>query len=117
MPPVARIRAVDLCFISAWVPSIVATDMHPIEPAGKPADWAASLITLAVSFMQLVAEGWGLSTIASRAFIAISILKIAVEVGFVEGMIAATTPRGDATSITLSVSLITPTVRIGRMKL
>jgi len=44
-------------------------------------------------------------------------LKIAVEVGLVEGMIAATTPLGEATSMMLSVWRITPTVRMGFMKL
>jgi len=38
------------------------------------------------------------------------ILKIAVEVGFVDGMIAATTPRGEAISTTLPLSETTPTV-------
>ena len=32
------------------------------------------------------------------------------EVGFVEGIIAATTPRGEAISTILSLSVITPTV-------
>ena len=91
--------------------------MHPIAPAGKPAASPASRMTRAVSVMQLVADGCGLSTTASRALMEIRILKIAVEVGLVEGMIAATTPRGEATSIMLSVWRITPTVRIGLMKL
>ena len=45
-----------------------------------------------------------------RDLIAMMILKIAVEVGFVDGMIAATTPRGLAISTMLPVSLTTPTV-------
>jgi hypothetical protein len=39
------------------------------------------------------------------------ILKMAVEVGLVEGMMPATTPRGLAISNTSSDSLMTPTVR------
>jgi len=74
-------------------------------------------MSLAVSLIQFVAEGCGLRTIESRALTAIRILKIAVEVGFVEGMTAATTPRGDATSIMLSSSRMIPTVRIGLIKL
>jgi hypothetical protein len=49
--------------------------------------------------MHLRAEGWGLMTMASRALMARSALKIAVEVGFVDGMIAATTPMGSAISV------------------
>ena len=46
-----------------------------------------------------------------RDLIEIRILKIAVEVGLVEGMMAATTPRGEAISTTFPVSRTTPTVR------
>lgn len=60
--------------------------------------------------MQLTAEGWGESTIVFRDLIAITILKIAVEVGFVDGIIAATTPRGLAISTMLALSETTPTV-------
>ena len=44
---------------------------------------------------------------------------MAVEVGLVEGTIAATTPNGSAISITRVASwrAMTPTVFIGRMKL
>jgi hypothetical protein len=38
------------------------------------------------------------------------ILKIAVDVGLVDGMIAATTPRGEAISTMLPESETTPTV-------
>ena len=61
--------------------------------------------------MQRTAEGCGESTIALRALMAMMHLKIAVEVGFVEGIIAATTPRGLTVSMISLVSETTPTVR------
>src|SRR4030095_1781253 len=94
MPPVARMTAVILCFIKASVPSMVAVVMQLTASAGKPSFTAASRIALTVLLMQRAADGCGDSTIAFRDLIAIKILKIAVEVGLVEGMIPATTPRG-----------------------
>ena len=111
IPPVARITAVCLCFISASVPSIVAVDMQPIASAGKPSLAPASRMTLATSLMQRAADGCGDITIELRDLMAIRILKIAVEVGLVEGIIPATTPRGLAISTTSFVSETTPTVR------
>src|ERR1044072_6493411 len=100
MPPVASIWAVCLCFIQVSVPSIVAVDMQPIASAGKPAFTPASRITRAVSLTHFAADGCGESTTVLRDLIEIRILKIAVEVGLVEGMIPATTPRGLAISTT-----------------
>ena len=111
IPPVARITAVILCFIKASVPSIVAVVMQPIASAGKPSFTPASRMTLTLSLIQRAADGCGDSTIALRDLIAIRILKIAVEVGLVEGMMPATTPRGLAISTTSLVSETTPTVR------
>src|SRR5712671_7972179 len=111
MPPVARITAVSLCFIRASVPSIVAVVMQPIAAAGNPAFTPASRIALTVSLMQRDAEGCGESTIALRDLTAIRILKIAVDVGLVDGIMPATTPRGLAISTTSLVSETTPTVR------
>src|SRR6185295_11320546 len=113
----ARIKAVRLCFINSCVPSIVAIDMQPIADCGNPAASPAARMTRATSFIQFVADGCGLRTTVSRAFMEMSILKMAVEVGFVEGMMAATTPRGEATSTIESVWRMMPTVRMGRMKL
>src|SRR5882724_12992960 len=98
MPPVARMTAVCLCFIKASVPSIVAVVMQPMASAGKPSLTPASRMTRALSLIQRAADGWGDNTTAFRDLIAIKILKIAVEVGLVEGMIPATTPRGLAIS-------------------
>src|ERR1051325_5980410 len=113
IPPVARMTAVSLCFINASVPSIVAGFMQPIASAGKPSLMHASRIVFAVSLMQRAAEGCGDITIALRDLIEIRILKMAVEVGLVDGMMPATTPRGLAISTTSLVSLTTPTVRSG----
>src|SRR5437870_4975787 len=85
MPPVARMTAVCLCFIKASVPSIVAVVMQPIASAGKPSLTAASRITRALSLIHRAAEGCGDSTTAFLDLIAIRILKIAVEVGLVDG--------------------------------
>ena len=67
--------------------------------------------------MQFRAEGWGLITQALRALIEMSALKIAVDVGLVEGTTAATTPIGSAISTTrvCGSSRRMPTVRSGRM--
>src|ERR671927_1487630 len=72
---------------------------------------SASRITRAVSLIHFAADGCGDRTMALRDLIAIRILKIAVEVGLVEGMMPATTPRGLAISITSFDSEMTPTVR------
>src|SRR5258708_6960447 len=106
-----KMTAVILCFIKASVPSIVAVVMHPIASAGNPSFTPASRMAFTVSLIQRAADGCGESTIAFRDLIAIRILKIAVEVGLVEGMMPATTPRGLAISTTSLVSLTTPTVR------
>src|SRR3989449_5127785 len=111
MPPVARITAVCLCFINASVPSMVAVVMQAIASAGNPSFTPASRMAFAVSLIQRAADGCGDMTIELRDLIAIRILKIAVEVGLVDGTMAATTPRGLAISTTSFVSETTPTVR------
>ena len=50
------------------------------------------------SVMHFAARGCGDITMPLRDFMEINILNIAVDVGFVVGMIAATTPMGSATS-------------------
>src|SRR5258708_2141070 len=94
MPPVARITAVCLCFISASVPSIVAEVMHAIASAGNPSLTPASRMTRTVSLIQRAADGCGERTIAFRDLMEIRTLNMAVDVGLVDGMIPATTPRG-----------------------
>ena len=91
--------------------------MQESASLGSPAATAGPCITRTVSRMQLRAEGCGLITTALRALTETRALKIAVEVGFVEGITAATTPIGSAISTTrrsLSSRRI-PTVRRGRM--
>src|SRR5207244_11786231 len=84
IPPVARITAVCLCFISASVPSMVAVVMQPIASAGKPSFTPASRMFLAVSLIQRAADGCGESTIAFSDLIAIRILQIADDVVLVD---------------------------------
>ena len=79
---------------------------------GAPALTAASKTNLAAAIVDFVALGCGEKMIAFLVFKAINDLKIAVEVGFVVGMIPAKTPKGSATifvPFALS-SLITPQV-------
>ncbi len=85
--------------------------MQPTASAGSPSLTPASRITRAVSLMHFAAEGCGDSTMALRDLTEMRILKMAVEVGLVEGMMPATTPRGLAISRTSFDSLMTPTVR------
>src|SRR5438094_5172346 len=68
------------------------------QPSGAPNLSAPSYITFTVSEMQRTALGCGLMTIALPPLSAIRALKTAVEVGLVQGMIAATTPAGTAIS-------------------
>jgi hypothetical protein len=85
--------------------------MQEMASAGSPALTAASLTTLTVSLIQRTADGCGESIIAFLDLMAMRHLKIAVEVGLVDGMIPAITPRGLAISIMSLVSETTPTVR------
>src|SRR5689334_22062814 len=91
--------------------------MHETRPFGMPARSPASAMIRAVSTQHFAANGCGATTIAFFAFTAISILNIVVEVGFVEGVNAATTPIGHAISyVPFCGSLrITPTVGISLM--
>ena len=66
-PPVARITAVSLWRMSAFVPSSVGTVIELMRPAGAPAPSAASSNTRAVSTTLRVARGCGDITIALRA--------------------------------------------------
>ena len=64
--------------------------------SGAPALTAASRQSLTAAIVDLFALGWGEKTIAFLVFKAIKHLNIAVEVGFVVGIIPAKTPRGSA---------------------
>ena len=65
-------------------------------PSGAPAATAASSTTRAASMVQFFARGCGLMRMALRVFRHSSALKMAVEVGLVVGMTAATRPMGSA---------------------
>ena len=65
-------------------------------PSGAPAFTAASRTTLAAAIVDALAAGCGLMMIAFLVFKQISVLKIAVDVGFVVGITAATSPIGSA---------------------
>ncbi len=67
-----------------------------IMPSGAPAATAASRTTLAASIVLFLALGWGLIMIPFLVLRQISVLNIAVDVGFVVGITAATTPIGSA---------------------
>ncbi len=89
--------------------SIDGVSIQPIISFGAPASTAASRTTLAASIVDFVARGCGENTIAFLVFRAIKDLKIAVEVGFVVGIIPAKIPRGSATILipfSLSVLII-----------
>ena len=65
-------------------------------PSGAPAFTAASKTVFAASIVDFLALGRGLIIIPFLVFSAIKVLKIAVEVGFVVGITAATMPTGSA---------------------
>ena len=74
MPPVARITATRGCRINSCVPAMVTECMQAMAPDGAPAARAAPSNSRTVRLMQSAAAGCGLSTIAHRAFMAISSL-------------------------------------------
>src|SRR5574341_1447946 len=113
-PPVARMTATYLCFINSCVPGRVTFVMQETSPFGIPARSPASAMMRAVSAQHFAANGCGATTIAFLALTEINILYMTVEVGFVLGVNAATTPIGQAMSyVRFWGSLrITPTVGI-----
>ena len=94
-PPVANI--ISASFITKFVNSSEGTSIQPIIPFGAPAATAALRTTFAASMVLFFARGWGLIIIPFLVFNDINVLNIAVEVGFVVGITAATTPIGSAT--------------------
>ena len=65
-------------------------------PSGAPAFTAASRTTFAAAIVAFFALGCGDIIIPFLVFKEIIVLKIAVDVGFVVGITAATTPIGSA---------------------
>src|SRR5699024_9847068 len=94
-PPVARMMSASL--MTVFVSSSDGVSIQPMIPSGAPAFTAASRTTFAAAMVHAFAAGWGLMIIAFLVFRQIRVLKIAVEVGFVVGMTAATSPIGSAT--------------------
>ena len=93
-PPVARMISASL--ITVFVSSSDGASIQPMIPSGAPAFTAASRTTLAAAIVDALAAGCGLMMIAFLVFKQISVLKIAVDVGFVVGITAATSPIGSA---------------------
>ena len=93
-PPVARI--ISASCIRVLVISKDGTSIQPMIFSGAPALTAASSTIFAAAIVLFFARGWGEMMIAFLVFRQISDLKIAVEVGLVVGMTAATTPIGSA---------------------
>ena len=94
-PPVARI--ISASFITVLVISRDGTSIQEMMPSGAPAATAASSTILEAAMVAFLARGCGLMIIPFLVLRAISVLKIAVEVGFVVGITAAITPIGSAT--------------------
>ena len=116
-PPVARMMPVSLLDMSSLVACMVVVSMTPMRPAGAPAFAAASCTTRTAAVVHFLAPGWGLTMMALPALSEMSDLYITVEVGFVDGMIAATMPMGTAISRILfsRSSLMTPIVFMSLM--
>ena len=93
-PPVARMQSASC--ISVFVSSSEGISIQPMIPSGAPALTAASRTTLAASIVLFLARGCGLMMIPFLVLRQTSVLKIAVEVGFVVGITAAITPIGSA---------------------
>ena len=83
-------------FMTILVSSSDGTSIQPMIPSGAPAFTAASRTTFAAAIVEAFAAGCGLMIIAFLVFRQINVLKIAVEVGFVVGITAATRPIGSA---------------------
>ena len=81
-------------------------------PFGAPAASAASLIILAVSITHFFARGCGEITTALRVLRQSNTLKITVDVGFVVGITAATTPTGSAILIVPKDSSLSTTPQV-----
>ena len=93
-PPVAKI--ISASFITRFVISRLGTSIHSMIPSGAPAFTAASSTVLAAAIVDFLALGWGEMMMAFLVLRAISVLNIAVDVGFVVGITAAITPIGSA---------------------
>ena len=105
-------------FMSAPVASSEGTSTHWTQCSGAPAATAASRTTLAAAIEHSRALGWKPKMMGLRVLMAMSALKIAVEVGFVTGVMPAMTPTGSAISVipVIGSSLMMPTVFMGAIE-
>ena len=94
-PPVARMMSAS--FMRRFVFGRLGASIQEMMSAGAPAATAASSTAFAAAIVQFFARGWGLMMMPFLVLSARSVLKIAVEVGFVVGMTAPMTPMGSAT--------------------
>ena len=111
-PPVARMMSASC--MARLVSSSVGASTQSMMPCGAPAATAASSTSLAAAMVAPLARGCGLMMMPLRVLSASSVLKMAVEVGFVVGMTAAMTPSGSAMRRMPNAgsSSITPQVRV-----
>src|SRR5450759_3618689 len=99
-PPVTRTTRTPGWLMSARAVSMVGAATAATRFGGPPAATMARLIRRIVSAEQRFALGWALKTTAFPAETMLIVLLMIVEVGFVTGVIAATTPNG-ANSVTI----------------
>ena len=83
--------------MTVWVMARDGASIHRMMPSGAPAFTAASRMTFAAAMVEFLALGCGEKMMAFLVFKAKRALKMVVEVGFVVGITAATTPIGSAT--------------------
>ena len=95
-PPVAKISLTSGCCINAWDNSKLGSSIQAIMWSGAPEATAAFSKIWAALTVHFVALGWGDKIIAFRVFKANKILKMAVDVGLVVGIIPAIIPKGSA---------------------
>ena len=93
-PPVARIISDSRMIMPER--GTVGSSIQPIMSAGAPASTAAFKTIFAASMVLFFARGCGEIIKPLRVFKQIKHLKIAVDVGFVVGITAASTPIGSA---------------------
>ena len=99
-PPVTRRTRTPGWLMSARAVSIVGSRRRSRGPAGRRRATIARLMSRIVSAEQRFALGCALKTTALPAETMLIVLLMIVEVGFVTGVIAATTPNG-ANSVTI----------------
>ena len=80
--------------MSARAVSMVGAATPVTRSGGPPAATMARLMRRIVSAEQALALGWALKTTALPAETMLMVLLMTVEVGFVTGVMAATTPKG-----------------------